>query len=717
MENPLQQPSRFLNRAILRNTLSIFIPGVVVLLLAFSFYFTTTEEKRMLTLQQNQQQQLQQMQQTLQQALRGAISDLTILTELKAITQLDTPQHNQAITHLEQQFLALSRHKQRYDQVRYLDPQGQEIVRINFNSGTPSIVPKDQLQNKQGRYYFNDAFSLSRHQIFISPLDLNMERGKVEQPLKPMLRLGMPVFNQRGKKVGIVLLNYLAQPLMEQLTQYQATTQGAMMMLNQDGYWLSHPDPDLRWGFMFQRNETMQQYHPTEWAQIRHLQFSQQRSPSGLFTHTTLTPLPSYGDPPSQQHPFWKLVSHIPTKTLKEERQQRLLYTSVHATLLISLLLIGSWWWAYSRHVHQQAAIALQQQYERHASTLASAIDAIITIQEDGSIVEYNPSADSMFEFSGHEVVGRDVRELIIPEEYQARHQEGLKKRNSDPLYHGHNDRFEAVGQTIEGRRFPLEITVIRIGDGSPYLYTAFIRDISERKAYEASVQSAKSQLEHKVNERTEKLLKMNQDLQEQILERIRTEERLKIAQEALEASNQKLAEHATKDALTGIANRRSFDQSLEEEWRRGQREHSLLALIIFDIDYFKRYNDHYGHLAGDECLRRVGEQLQHGEYGLRPGDLVARYGGEEFAVILSSSSLDGAETVAEKIRQDLEALQIDHENRDDDATPVVTVSLGVAALHPNSNVTPATLIEHADRALYRAKTSGRNRLAVMEEG
>lgn len=160
-------------------------------------------------------------------------------------------------------------------------------------------------------------------------------------------------------------------------------------------------------------------------------------------------------------------------------------------------------------------------------------------------------------------------------------------------------------------------------------------------------------------------------------------------------------------DGLTGIANRRYFDEYLEREWKRAIRCGKPLSLIMCDIDYFKAYNDTYGHLNGDECLKKVALALS--DTIKRPGDLVARYGGEEFAVVLPETDQHGAVIIAEILRTDVESLKIEHVNSSN--SKYVTISLGVAAAIPSMDSSFTELIIAADKALYQAKKEGRNRV------
>jgi diguanylate cyclase (GGDEF)-like protein len=164
-------------------------------------------------------------------------------------------------------------------------------------------------------------------------------------------------------------------------------------------------------------------------------------------------------------------------------------------------------------------------------------------------------------------------------------------------------------------------------------------------------------------------------------------------------------------DGLTGMANRRYFDEFLHEEWRRGTRLNLPISLILLDIDHFKAFNDHYGHQAGDECLRQIGNVLKL--YSTRPDDLAARYGGEEFTVILGNTSLENAMIVANYIHKAITDLAIPHAYSD--TASIVTASIGVASMQPvmqSAKVHEETaLIDAADKGLYSAKEHGRNQV------
>jgi diguanylate cyclase (GGDEF)-like protein/PAS domain S-box-containing protein len=195
------------------------------------------------------------------------------------------------------------------------------------------------------------------------------------------------------------------------------------------------------------------------------------------------------------------------------------------------------------------------------------------------------------------------------------------------------------------------------------------------------------------------------------ILQILRDITKRKGIEEELANAYRTVEEMAITDALTGLANRRRFDQCMQAEWRRGLRDRNPLSLLIIDADHFKAYNDSYGHLRGDGCLKQIAEAAQ--DIVARPGDLVARYGGEEFAVVLPNTANHGALQLAKDICAIMQSRQLPHAGN---PTGVVTVSIGCATLVPQFGQQAVALIDQADQALYQAKRSGRNRACSYNE-
>ncbi|MGC4068048.1 MAG: diguanylate cyclase [Polyangiaceae bacterium] len=234
------------------------------------------------------------------------------------------------------------------------------------------------------------------------------------------------------------------------------------------------------------------------------------------------------------------------------------------------------------------------------------------------------------------------------------------------------------------------------------------------RRIVRRTLQLVHSTTERRVGARTASLEDELRVLRAEVEERRIIESRLRLAQRSLEESSERFARLSQIDALTNLANRRRFDEFLEREWRRSIRQRSSISLVVIEVDYFKLFNDTYGHGIGDDCLREIAEVI--GSAARRPGDLSARLGGEEFAVVLCDTELDGARAVAHHVRAAVENLAIDHETTLVQELDVVTVSVGVATKLPDLSSGPSVLLYHADEALYLAKQDGHNCVRTYED-
>jgi len=248
-----------------------------------------------------------------------------------------------------------------------------------------------------------------------------------------------------------------------------------------------------------------------------------------------------------------------------------------------------------------------------------------------------------------------------------------------------------------------------RLADVPVLIMTAGPDDELLRQAFDAGAVDFLAKPLHAVEllARLRSALKLKQEL-DHCKEQTR---QLEEVTEQLRRVNGELERLSVRDELTGVGNRRFFNLILEREWGRSARDVLPLSLILMDLDYFKAYNDCYGHQQGDACLRRVATRVD--ELLQRSGDYLARYGGEEFAVLLPHTGTGGVLTVAERIRGEVEKLGIEHA-----AAPsgrCVTLSLGVATLVPERHAPPAALVAAADAALYQAKRDGRNRVRLFQ--
>jgi signal transduction histidine kinase len=305
-------------------------------------------------------------------------ADLMVLAkqgEFRAIfdpnSALETVQQFRSM--LAEEYLVMSREHQRYDQIRFLDISGQEVVRVNFNRGQPRIAPDNKLQNKSDRYWFKETLALQKGEVFVSPLDLNVENGKIEQPLKPMLRFGTVIFDDRGRKRGLIVLNYLAELFLNELAQENATSMGQTLLLNADGYWLKGEKPEDEWGFMLddRRDRTFKKAFPAAWQQISNRETGQFQTAEGLFTFATVYPLlevrglqsssgstkilGSSHEKVDAHSYFWKIVTYVPASVLAERSQTTQKQFFFLFVGLTGLNAVGSFFLAQARVKHQQS--------------------------------------------------------------------------------------------------------------------------------------------------------------------------------------------------------------------------------------------------------------------------------------------------------------------------------------------------------------------------
>jgi len=322
--------------------------------------------------------------------------------------------------------------------------------------------------------------------------------------------------------------------------------------------------------------------------------------------------------------------------------------------------------------------------HSRYRSILDNALDGIININKYGSIQSINKAALSMFGYEAHEVLGRNVNVLMAT---------SLRDVHDSYIQTVSNNRKaktralgtvrEVDGLRKDGSVFPIEIALSRIVVDDDMYFTGIVRDLTERKRAARAMEEYREHLEDQVAKRTQELT----------------------------LANKKLEKLANLDGLTGIANRRVFDDDLKKEWRRAKRQNTVLSLLMCDVDYFKNYNDSYGHLAGDECLRKIAATMQN--LFQRAGDLVSRYGGEEFAIILPGVPYRGVTKVVEQLRLSIAQLGIKHLRPD--GSSIVTISVGGVTVLPELEMSEQDIVSRADKALYQAKQKGRN-ICVTEE-
>ncbi|MDP2155861.1 MAG: PAS domain S-box protein, partial [Sulfuricella sp.] len=424
--------------------------------------------------------------------------DLRLLSKAPALKHfLDTgsPEEKQRLT---AQFLNMSQEKRRYDQIRHLDNGGMETIRVNLVNGKAEAAPGKELQNKAARYFFSDSLRLGRGEVYISPMDLNIEHDRVEIPHKPMLRFGTPVFDSAGEKKGVVLINYYGSALIEDFRRAMVEKRHAML-LNRDGYWLSNPDTSLEWGFMFGRETTFAKQYPAAWARIKAADEGSLMTGQGLLTHATAYPLlaglrSATGTPGAEgasahglaaREYYWKVVSLVPANELPSPSLTR--HPGILALYLTgkALLALLAGFMAVTMPTHRQFRRALAENEARLREITATLAEAVYVIDTRGLIVFVNSETERLLGWPEAELIGQHAHS-----KFHYRKTDGTPIPACDcPIY-----RVLDTGQTYrsdtevfwrkDGTPVPVGVSASPIvRDGKKAGAVVAFSDISERKA------------------------------------------------------------------------------------------------------------------------------------------------------------------------------------------------------------------------------------------
>ena len=395
-----------------------FSAAMITALLVFGFYqFESRASKAVLVKAETSTVEMDRL--VANQQFGSIASDLLLLT---GMLEHDLPMFKnweKASKHVSHDLWMYAAIKNIYDQIRFIDANGMERIRVNYNNGKPAIVSESRFQNKAHRYYFRDAMNLERGDIYVSPFDLNVEHGQVEQPWKPMIRFATPVFNDHGDKMGITVLNFLGAKLLGKFELKHAGSPGDVMLLNADGYWMHAPWPEKQWGFMFPGGEgkIFGKDFPEEWQRIREGKSGQFETANGLFTYATVYPMQevwkSSAGPgealmsrelqPESDVYHWKIVSHVSARALAEY-PRGLTERSLKLYLLLLIPLgIGSWFLARHKLLRAMSEKHLKKSEERLRLALGTANEAWFDVNVQTGAVQVSPEYAGMIGYDPEE--------------------------------------------------------------------------------------------------------------------------------------------------------------------------------------------------------------------------------------------------------------------------------------------------------------------------
>ncbi len=364
---------------VVRTFLLVYIPlvlgAIIVSWMVYHFHFIKTRQEILFSNEIT----LVNLQKTfVRHMIKSVIADISIITEDLNIENYDISSEA-GVDHIIKNFLNFSRFKGIYDQIRIIDASGHERIRVDLRGEKPVTIPKEMMQFKGKRYYFAETMKLNKREIYMSPFDLNVENGEIEKPFKPMIRFGQVLWSRDGKKQGVLILNYLGQNLIRELSTISYQSPGHLMLANAEGYWIKSMNPEEEWGFMFpeRRDKTIQHDYPALWKKVKAQDKGQVMTPKGLFTFEKIyLRSDTIGAPATQgisgnkrclltdTNCYWLIFSHVPPEFLSRGRID-FLRLLIWIDLIFLTLLGGlTWQLIKANHRRKEAEGALKKSHQ-----------------------------------------------------------------------------------------------------------------------------------------------------------------------------------------------------------------------------------------------------------------------------------------------------------------------------------------------------------------
>lgn len=482
-----------------QRVLRILIPLILVLALGLWWLYHTEVNALLTITRADERHAIQLAKQIIDAKLDILRGDALYLAEKTSLLKwLETGSAAER-TRLGADFLAFAQHRGIYDQIRFLDAQGHEALRIDSDQDKPRIVPAAELLDKSGRYYIKDIRALDQGAIYVSPFDLNVKKNSIEEPIKPIIRLGTPVFDHKGHKRGMLLLNYRGQQLLDRLREiHNNPDDNRLWLLNAEGYWLLGRRPEMEWGFMYPERRVMR--FATEYAEVwssiqSGSQYDQVQGKEGLFTYARIMLTPSTGTSGEQ----WSLVSHVSAATLTATVADRARGFVLIFMVVAVLLTVISGVVAYNGTQRRRSEAQLRENETRFRGLLNSAPDAIVIVDQAGKINLVNSQTEKWFGYSRDELLGQPV-ERLIPERFHQTHVNNRQRYTATPVA----GRMSAAGNLFGVRKddteFPVEVSLSSLETEQGLLITSIIRDITTRKQSEEAQRQVQARYQDLVN-------------------------------------------------------------------------------------------------------------------------------------------------------------------------------------------------------------------------
>jgi len=425
---------------------------------------------------------------------------LAAQNELNAFLENRTPEQ---LDLLVTEWLSFCTIKPAYSKIRFVDTNGREVIKITCVNGKPKPTRSDSLQDIADQNYFKTTIALGRHDVYISPFELNQTVEDDREPFQPILRFSMPVYDAKGRKQGILVLNYRGTLLIEELQKASANSPGSTILVNEDFYYLTSRNQDKKWDLTIPKSGTqgLKKHLPVGWHRINRENSGQFRTDGGLITFGTIYPLLSNsrmsaktGINVVQAHTkkyYWKTVSFIPIKVLaiwpiKILNRIFMLYSVCLVIIAICSLLL-----ARTGAKRKSAEETIREREEHLRAINSAAANAIIVIDNNKKVLHWNPAAEKLFQYTYEEVMDMPITAIIAPPKHQSTFTKISKKFNIPEKDISGSKTIELFGYKRDGTEFPVEVSFSAFKSRDQWHTVGIIRDISARKKMEKEVLQA----------------------------------------------------------------------------------------------------------------------------------------------------------------------------------------------------------------------------------
>ncbi|MFH1658817.1 MAG: PAS domain S-box protein [Pseudomonadota bacterium] len=462
----LSQQALFLRR---------FLPVVLVVVIGTWFYGHGKTGEQLAALKNQEVLSVGLGSASLLRHIQSIVGDLHFIADHLAVQKLARNPDSPEIGQVETMFMSLAKAKKVYDQVRWIDAGGQEIVRADLRDGQPILVPRKELQHKGDRYYFTEAMQQDAGHIYLSPLDLNIENGNIEVPYKPMLRLALPISDQQGAKRGIVIINYLGQAMLDRFV-IDSSAEAHLALVDSAGYWLHSPDPADEWGFMFKdARRNLGSRFPASWARMKDYQ-GQFLDKNGLWTYQSVYPQlsgmlsgPQIASGAKAEY-RWLVVSHLSHDELTALTEDGM---PMHWFFSGALLFISG----LGIHSMLRTRLREHESQERFRAIFDYAMVGIATISPEKTWLSVNPALCRILGYEAKELMQTDWQALSHPDDMET------DARKMDSVLRGNSDGYSMEKRFINKDGSIVHATIsaraIRKANGKVDFFVAIVEDIS----------------------------------------------------------------------------------------------------------------------------------------------------------------------------------------------------------------------------------------------